>query len=47
LLVGASRVYPGVHWPGDVLAAWAAGAAAFWLMARWFQKQGRIERGTT
>jgi undecaprenyl-diphosphatase len=45
-LIGASRVYLGVHWPSDVLAGWTVGAAWALMMfvaKRWFERRNAID----
>ncbi len=50
ILIGVSRVYLGVHYPTDVVAGWAAGVAwavFCWLLARYLQRRGVVEKPGT
>ena len=45
ILIGASRIYLGVHYPTDVLGGWCVGAAwalGCWVLMIWLQNGRRI-----
>jgi undecaprenyl-diphosphatase len=48
ILVGASRVYLGLHYPTDVLAGWCLGSAwalTCWVVARRLEHRGANRAG--
>ena len=47
LLIGATRVYLGVHYPTDVLAGWMAGlswAIVCWMLERLLERRGGLRK---
>ena len=39
VVIGVARVAAGIHWPSDVIAGWAIGAAVSWLVFKLVNKK--------